>query len=1065
MQKLQNGEIFDGKYQVVKTLGHGGMGTVYQAVEIELQRQVAIKLVHEQLLLGGQHRARFERESKIVSDLKHPNIATFYRFGIVQNIPFIVMELLSGEPLPNLIQNTALPVPACLSIATQLCSALHYAHMSNVVHRDVKPSNVIIEKLGDDYIAKLLDFGLAFTLAEENQKVTQTGELVGSLHYMSPEQCMHSKVDARSDIYSLGCLIYETLTGCTPFTGDNPIALMKQHVSDAPPDLKSSMLQATEPEVIAALDSVIKRALAKNPDDRYQTMEALKVDLDSIAEGKTERIRHIAASSQVRKKYNRKILLAITGCIALATGYSFFLQKKLPFLNANVSEMKAGLSLHARIWQMTKMTNNRRRLETAQEIAKEIRPGTTLPGGDISELYNIIYTDGVGVLPPELLIKQLDQGIQSSSNPMQACHLIHKKALVYLNSNNHGGVALCTDKMLSMLDKRGIKEHGLTALALITKCKSNRLQGKAQPALIPLIESTANELRLREQYGVLGDLASELAFVLLLSNRDAEEETLFVQTTKDLERASLEDQRTVIVKWLDTSVSIAKQHNDQTRFKKWLAQQRNKLSETQWKNLALWLAQMLINRDYPSAAIEVTERLPVPAAGKKSDDGYRTKYLKVLATALMQLRRKAEAEKLISQILALDTSELSLTDMLILAAACAKQRDYSSVERLMELHNKRAVETEGGVGENSVNQCINYCNVLPPERRAELGLKQIEFTRKQLLDRKMMCDLWRTQLDLRQSYFLALQGNYKESQSCLKALIDSNPVIAKPVLQDLQATYALALFSLNRDQEAQVQVSVFLAESNLKVPPIAAAAYIRLANEYDKCGKFEQAEKYYLQALNNSVSNYLLGFVTSRICMFYDERGEHLKSLKMSERIQLEGTLARLRPLANTWKVFYLRKAVPLRIAGRFDQAMEALNKAQAFAEMDERVDKVPCHIEKYLCFREKQKSAAKEEIKHAHEAVRFDTPVGNLQLIQAAELDAKADDHEYHRWQGEVKETLSQCLREPDSIGTLDALNLLRQTCAKHGRKDLEIACLNTYNQAQSIIYGPQYATKHALK
>lgn len=1069
MQNLQNGEIFDGKYQVAKMLGQGGMGTVYQATELALQRQVAIKVVHNHLLVDSRHRARFERESKIISNLKHPNIATFYRFGVFQNVPYFVMELLTGEPLPNVMRKAPLSVSACLAIGTQLCSALQHAHKNNIVHRDVKPSNVMIEQVGDNhYSAKLLDFGLAYTLTEDSQKVTRTGELVGSLHYMSPEQCLQAKVDARSDIYSLGCLIFEMLTGGPPFTATNPIALIKQHTSEAVPDLTASITQPAKPAVITSLNSVIKKAMAKDHKDRYLTIEELKLDLENIANGKTELIKVITPARGTSKKDGTAMLRAAgLVCAALVCAFLFVKPANLRFNNSAKPETKTAVSLHAQIGQLATMSNRTLRLKTALEIAKQVDTEPSLSVEDRSNLYTTLYTDGLEVLPTESLIAHLDHGIKSLSNHcLQAANLIHKKALVYLKAKDYKNVDLCTNQILTMLRTEGFQDPGVIALALSDRCKSFRLQFRAEPQLITLMKSTGKELKLREDFAARASLMSELAFILLYAHRDAEEETLFYQTVKDFEKASAVQNRELIGKWLDATSNFACAHTDPTRYINWLKIQRSHLSEQQWKDQGLWCAQGLVGNRFPAAALAVLADLPVPDLRPRADQRYGQRYFLLQATALTQLHHKREATKIIALVLGMPPSSALPTDILRLVDACARERDYASVELLMEQFNQEITESTHVNGEDLVNQCLRYCNSLPAERRAELGLKQIKFTRKQLVDRKMMCDLWQTELGMREAYLLELAGRYEESAQILRNLSAGDPVMPKQTEQDLHMALAQALMWTGKDQEAQVQTSIFLAGSNMNVPALMAMSYLRLATTYETCGKFQQAEKCFWEALSRAApGSWLKARVASQLSKLYADRGEAQKAARVAEQIELSGLPARLKSVCGSWLDFYLRKAASLRSAKRFDEAIASLNKAQTLAEMDDRLDKVQVHIEKYLCMRDAHRSTARAELKRARESAMFDTPNGVLQQLEAVELDDRTTLQDHARWSFGARKTISSGLLAPDSSGTLEALEILRLTCEKHGWKDLENTCLKAYNQAQSILYGPKYASTHEVK
>ncbi len=309
MNTLQTGDIVDDRYEIIEAIGQGGMGTVYKAREPGLDRLIALKLLQPLLLGADEIRQRFQREGKILSSVSHRNLPVFYRFGLwQQNEPYIAMEFLTGATLRKTLDDSgALPVARVLSIGAQICDGMHSAHKVNIVHRDLKPANIMLidgrasgaaselalhsHSAGHDPDAthsevdevRILDFGLGRLTSVEassnfNQRLTQTGEVIGTTYYMSPEQCMGRTADQRADIYALGCILYEMLTGSAPFTADNPIALMHQHVSQAPLAVHT---KSKEP-LPAGLANIIHRALAKDPDWRYQSMESMGHDLNLV---------------------------------------------------------------------------------------------------------------------------------------------------------------------------------------------------------------------------------------------------------------------------------------------------------------------------------------------------------------------------------------------------------------------------------------------------------------------------------------------------------------------------------------------------------------------------------------------------------------------------------------------------------------------------------------------------------------------------------------------------------------------------------------------------------------
>ena len=251
-----------GKYQIMSEIGRGGMAIVYKAFDPGLQRYVALKVLSPRLATEENVMRRFEREATTAANLKHPNIVMIYDVSSADGFYFIVMELLEGGTLREEIRATgALPPARVAPITAQLASALDYAHQQGLVHRDVKPSNII---LGAGDHATLTDFGLV--RAMRASRLTEAGSALGTLDYMPPEQLSGDDADWRSDVYSLGVVVYESLTGQVPFSADTPYTLMRKVMYEPPP-----RLSLVVPSLSSAVDRVVMQALAKAPADRFRT--------------------------------------------------------------------------------------------------------------------------------------------------------------------------------------------------------------------------------------------------------------------------------------------------------------------------------------------------------------------------------------------------------------------------------------------------------------------------------------------------------------------------------------------------------------------------------------------------------------------------------------------------------------------------------------------------------------------------------------------------------------------------------------------------------------------------
>ncbi len=285
------GTTFAEKYEILAVIGRGGMSTVYKARHTLMDNFVAIKILNSQLVNDPLHMERFAKEAKTLSTLKHKNIVQVFDFGIFNNAkPYLITECLQGESLADILQtSTNLPVERAINIFLQICDGLSLLHKKGIVHRDLKAGNIFIVQENDARdVVKILDFGIAKMLGDENkdQRLTKDGEVFGSPLYMSPEQCTGGQVDARSDIYSFGCLMYESLTGAPPHIGATSLETLNKQVSEPTLSLRGIAPELTIPELI---DAQVIKALSKNPIQRQQTIEELKKGL--IEAAKRSRLR------------------------------------------------------------------------------------------------------------------------------------------------------------------------------------------------------------------------------------------------------------------------------------------------------------------------------------------------------------------------------------------------------------------------------------------------------------------------------------------------------------------------------------------------------------------------------------------------------------------------------------------------------------------------------------------------------------------------------------------------------------------------------------------------------
>ena len=292
--RINVGDVIAGRYEIKTYLGEGGMSAVYAAYDKVIKREVALKILHRDLLVRGKGSLlRFQREAQALGNLDHRNIVKIHHFDADENAqPYIVMDIVKGEPLARrLVKDPeSFRFTDIIDIFVQVCDALSHAHERGVVHRDLKPSNIMV--VGNE--VKVLDFGIAKLMSEDSDQelqLTRTGEVFGSPLYMSPEQCRGLRLDFRSDIYSIGCVMYEAFTGNPPFSGNSHIDTMLKHVNDLPASVASSMCDA---RYVEKVDAILLRCMAKNPNARFQSMDEVKaalLELERETKGPVEKLK------------------------------------------------------------------------------------------------------------------------------------------------------------------------------------------------------------------------------------------------------------------------------------------------------------------------------------------------------------------------------------------------------------------------------------------------------------------------------------------------------------------------------------------------------------------------------------------------------------------------------------------------------------------------------------------------------------------------------------------------------------------------------------------------------
>lgn len=328
---LDVGSVIEERYKLERRLGEGATGSVWLAEDIHLKRHVAIKLIHSHFDQDGETVARLQREAKVLQRLDHPNILKVFRIGTIDfETYFLAMEYVEGSDLREVLAQGRMPIGVAADVALQIAEAMCEAAEHGVIHRDLKPQNILVTKQDPSgaLLVKVADFGLSRTVSDATLQLgtlTREGVALGTPLYMSPEQCQAMRADTRADIYSLGCVLFEMITGSPPYDGETPAVVLMKQVHDPVPDLLNIVERG---EGVAEMQRVIARAMAKDPRDRYQSFAEVVADLRPIAE--TRSLSKVTLRPTVRYKVRRKTsplvpLIAAAGCVALAVGAVLFI--------------------------------------------------------------------------------------------------------------------------------------------------------------------------------------------------------------------------------------------------------------------------------------------------------------------------------------------------------------------------------------------------------------------------------------------------------------------------------------------------------------------------------------------------------------------------------------------------------------------------------------------------------------------------------------------------------------------------------------------------------------------
>jgi tRNA A-37 threonylcarbamoyl transferase component Bud32 len=515
------GQTLGGRYQIISCLGRGGMGVVYHVNQVFVNKEMALKTIETRGLSDAAMR-RFQQEARSAFAVQHPNIIAVNDFGVLDDqTPFLVMELISGETLAErLKRKTSLSIEEAIPIFVQICFALAHAHTIGVVHRDIKPSNIMLlddVTPGTEGSVKIVDFGIAKFAAdgEEAQSLTRTGEIFGSPLYMSPEQCAAAIVDHRSDVYSLGCVLFEVLTGTPPFIGDTALTTMIKHQTEAAPTLRQASLGKEFPE---ALEQIVATMLAKSPGNRYQNLGMAADDLAATMRGDAVPIRAAVSYTEnsnpfakthtlSRSLFFGSVLITILLSATLAGFAAYNIKRTQPA--EPLPPTKPARAAVVRRAEENALPLNADDLERAQimspsQLAEHLKDSPS--DGRLSLHFKTLNTEGLRMISDTKWIRYLD--LESSIFDNKDMALLERLPLLdhlYISGSNFddsAAVELSRCKNLKKLEAGGtnLTDKGLMALTAPRKLvyldlASTKITDEGLKSLckLPLL----SELRLR----------------------------------------------------------------------------------------------------------------------------------------------------------------------------------------------------------------------------------------------------------------------------------------------------------------------------------------------------------------------------------------------------------------------------------------------------------------------------------------------------------------------------------------------------------------------------------------
>ncbi|MBY0547391.1 MAG: protein kinase [Candidatus Obscuribacterales bacterium] len=1076
------GKLIDDRYQIIRRLGEGGMGTVYLASESELNRIVAIKMLHHGLLADEEHRARFEREGKVLSSLLHPNILKFYRFGLYQNQqPYIVMEYLEGHTLTEFMESGFPGLDTCLHIAIQITDGLHFAHNHQIVHRDIKPPNVFIQ---DNALVKLVDFGLARVVdGSRRQNLTQTGALIGSVFYMSPEQCVGKPADSRSDIYSLGCLLFEMFAGQAPFTADNPVGLMHLHANAPIPTIvESPNTRGLDKDVVQVLDSILSKCMAKNPDERYQDMLALQTDLKLLQQGRIAEIVQHDIQAERRKhqgKFSTTIAIVLA-CAALSLVAAPTVRNRLlspaPSVPGSTQESSAHpLSFHAKVQSMTRMAAGEKRLRTAILLAKESQRQGLVPPIEIRHVYFTIADDGRSFLTSQELLQHLETGLltlrKAGADPHLLSLMYDKKAQVLNRKEEYDQAIEAAKTALSLLKKSDCTDEELEASSWSTICDAERLKGNNLAKAAPQLEALLNQLKEKDYFAAYVKLAPNLAFIYALDKQTEAEEKLFKHTLSFMADRPAQLQLELMQAWLAKLQLLTQGHIMPVRMNMWLERIKPTLSEQDFTAIAVDATNTFLVYGFFGNALETLRLTRCPDTTKGGDLHIAKNYQICKARTLLWTGNKTEGIKEIDKVLRSHPNtngsgpEQALPN---LAAACWRSDLPEYVDPLLNQFERLARKNPRLTPKSILFDYDLVLNSIPPARRPEIGAKLME--RVENLIKQKTGSIPRTaqaQIAVKRARFFAQRDQFETGLAAIEPFLKDKQELSDDDLRELHLLGAQLLFSCNRDTEANRQVELYLLSGDTNKTPIVDL-YMPLIDMYDLTGKYDKAESYAKRALAQAPDQNIKLSLVGKLSTVYLNEG------KPELAVALLAPLSPPKPSSiqtyvelAAWQGYQLCYLTALRRQGNPVAAYKQAESAVRLMKRDPRAASVRPVLEMLTCICEEKSSLAKAErmnalLEQIRGPVRESTRGPYFYQYEVLESILLIEQGAIATGLERLTKVLEKCRSAHYSYASLDSFKLAERVYRKLGKFAQAEQCLDDIDEAVKTLRGQRYLTIH---